>query len=245
MAMASETARGRMAPGDNQSRSPQLPSHVPPELVIETNYLAPNTREDPFSVTEGVLEKLPPIFYSITASQARFPGAWVVTRYDDIRGVYQNAELYSTYGIADFQFLVGETWPMIPLSIDPPDHNKYRAMLNPWFSPKAVDDLTPKITATINGLIDKFIGKGECDAAYDFGRLYPVMVFLDLMGFPHAKIEDFLSWEYGILHSGFNLEKVQWGVRSALAYLREFVAETKKSPGDNLVSHIVNAKIAG
>ena len=50
-------------------------------------------------------------------------------------------------------------------------------------------------------MIDEFAARGEVDIAYDFGRVFPVRVFLDLMGLPFAMFEQFLAWEYEILHS--------------------------------------------
>jgi cytochrome P450 len=223
-----------------------IPAHVPPHLVLDlTKYQAPNTRVDPFSVTEGIYEEMPPIFYSANRRAARFNGAWVVTHYADIREVYQNDALYSTQGAADFQTLVGETFKMIPLAIDPPEHGKYRVLLNPWFSPKAITALEPKIRATINDLIDKLLAKGEGDLAYDYGRIYPVRVFMDLMGFPAEKLEEFLAWEYSILHSFGDMDKMKWGVSGALAYLRSFIEEMRANPQDNLTSNIVHGKVDG
>jgi cytochrome P450 len=134
---------------------------------------------------------------------------------------------------------------MIPLAIDPPDHGKYRILLNPWFSPKAVTELEPRMRGIINQLIDGFEAKGGCDAAYDFGRLYPVCVFLDLMGFPRDKLDDFLAWEYAILHSKRNVETMKWGVSGALTYLRGFIEEVRSKPNDQLASHIVHGLVDG
>ena len=59
-------------------------------------------------------------------------------------------------------------------------------------------------------MIDEFADKGEVDIAWDFGRVYPVRIFMGLMGFPPAMFEQFLDWEWDILHSG-SLEKMQCG----------------------------------
>jgi len=224
----------------------EIPAHVPADLVFDIgHYLAPNSRVDPFSQTETIYEDLPPIFFTASQRSVLNDGVWVVTRYEDIREVYQNDALYSTKDVANFQAVVGETFRMIPLAVDPPEHGKYRILLNPWFSPKAINALEDSIRATINDLIDGFADKGEADAAYDFGRLYPVRVFMNLMGFPPERLEEFLSWEYAILHSGFNIERIKWGIGSALAYLRSFIAEMKASPADNLTSHIVHGQVEG
>jgi cytochrome P450 len=223
-----------------------LPAHVPPSLFFDVSrFQAPNTLLDPFSVTARIYEELPPVFYTFTQTGRLYDGVWVVTHYDDIREVYQNADIYSAEGAANFQALVGETFRMLPLAVDPPEHGKFRVLLNPYFSPGAINALEPKIRGTINDLIDGFIDRGECDLAYDFGRLYPVRVFMDLMGFPPEKLEEFLSWEYAILHSFGDVERIKWGISSAIAYLRSFIEEVRRNPTDKLASHIVHGRIDG
>src|SRR6202035_4464607 len=91
-----------------------IPDHVPPELVFEPNYEEPNTRVDPLSVTQNIYQELPPVFYWRRPSPGRYDGAWVVTRYEDIREVYQNEELYSTRDASNFQSTVGETFKVLP-----------------------------------------------------------------------------------------------------------------------------------
>ena len=222
------------------------PVHVPPNLIFNVQkYSAPNDLLNPFDLTVNIYDELPPVFYSARGYGGLVDGAWAVTRYEDIREVYQNDALYSTADAANFQALVGETFRMIPLAIDPPDHGKYRILLNPWFSPKAINEMEVRIRATISELIDGFAGKGECDAAYDFGRIYPVRVFMDMMGFPAERFEEFLSWEYAILHSHGDLEKVRWGIGSAIAYLRSFIEEMRSKPARNLTSHIVHGEVEG
>ncbi len=223
-----------------------LPPHVPPSLVYDiSRYLDANVLDDPFATTSDVYDVLPPVFYTTYSRPGLYNGAWVVTHYEDIREVYQNTGLYSNQGAAGFQSVVGETFRMIPLAVDLPEHKNYRLMLNSWFSPKAVDALEPKIRATINSLIDGFADKSGCDIAYDFARIYPVRVFLGLMGFPRDMLEEFLRWGYAVLHSYGDIEKVRWGIASAIKYLRGFAAEVKKLPNENLASHIVHGDVDG
>jgi cytochrome P450 len=223
-----------------------VPDHVPPSLVYDIGaYLAPNALDDPFSVTSNVLNELPPVAYTPQGTPGLYSGAWVVSRYEDIREVYQNERLYSTEGAADFVSLVGETFRMIPLALDPPEHATYRLLLNSWFSPKSVNAMEPAIRATINGLIDTFADKGECDLAHDYGRIYPVRVFLDLMGLPQDMMDEFLSWEYAILHSNGDVPRMQWGIGSAIKYLRGFMEGLKANPDDRLASHIVHGQVDG
>ncbi len=226
-----------------------IPDHVPPELVRDLRWARgdfPVTYDEPYKETEALLgPDVPPLMWTPDCIAGKpGVGAWVVTRYQDIAKVYQDAELFSTEGVAAFQWMIGETWPCIPLGIDPPDHMKYRTMLNPYFSPKAIDELEPKIRASANALIDSFIDKGTTDFAYDFGRVYPVRVFMDLMGFPFTMFEQFLDWEFAILHSQ-DFEKATTALRGILAYLREFIAEQKANPGPDLGGKIVTSQVFG
>jgi hypothetical protein len=57
-----------------------------------------------------------------------------------------------------------------------------------------------KIVARANQLIDGLINKGECDFVKDFALRYPTAIFLELMGLPLDRLDDFLVWETAILH---------------------------------------------
>ncbi len=222
------------------------PEHVARELIRDPSVLdQPNALADPFDISREALDRLPPIFYWSKVRPGITDGFWVVTHYEDIREVYQNHDLYSNKGAVNFPSLIGENFRMIPLAIDPPEHGKYRMMLNPWFSPKAINALEPEIRIVINDLIDKFIDSGECDAAFDFARVYPVKVFLGIMGFPFEKMDEFLQWEYAILHSEHDPEKMKWGVAGAVSYLRSFIEKVKVAPDDKLASNIVHATVDG
>jgi cytochrome P450 len=224
-----------------------LPDHVPRELVFDyEDTLGPSTDDDIYARVWEVFEKAPPIFYapSRLATTDR-PGAWVCSRYEDCREVFQNTGRYSSSAIFPFTRLLGESFKALPLTADPPEHDKYRMLLNPYFSPKAVSALEAQMRSIIDKLIDSFADQGECDVSYDFGRIYPVKVFMGLMGFPDEKFEDFLSWGYAMLHEMNNLERVVWGAKSALTWLRSFVEEVRKNPGDNLTSRIVHGQVEG
>jgi cytochrome P450 len=97
-------------------------------------------------------------------------------------------------------------------------------------------------------VLDEMIGeiadKGEVDMAWDFARVFPVRIFMGMMGFPKEMFDDFLEWEWNILHSG-SLEKMQWALRNVLEFLRGFIAEKEKHPDEFLTSSIVNGTIKG
>lgn len=226
-----------------------LPDNVPPERAVDVRFAmmsVPNDKFDPY-VDSDIMRSpgLPRVLFSpYPFLDKANVGHWMVSHYDDIKRVYEDNEHFSTKGVAEFQSLAGETFRSIPLAIDPPEHGKYRKFLNGNFTPVALKQLEPRIRAVVNEMIDEIVEKGEVDMAWDFGRVYPVRIFLELMGLPFSMFEQFLEWEWEILHSR---DHVRMGnaVREVVAYLRGFIAEKQAHPDGKLGSYIANGSING
>lgn len=226
------------------------PPHVPKDRVYDlvwTLGFQPNDLVDPYEPCRWLNEPdVPRILYNPTVPGSRTGvGAWVVTRYEDIQRVYTDDEYFSNKGAAEFQALIGETFRSIPIAVDPPDHRQYRMFLMPYFSPARLKKMEDHIRAVAVEMIDDFAAKGEVDVAWDFGRVFPVRIFMGLMGFPPAMFEQFLDWEWDILHSGGDREKMGAALRGVLGFLRGFMAEKRANPDEHLVSSIVHGKIDG
>jgi cytochrome P450 len=231
------------------------PPHVPKDRIVDLSFAmggVPNDLVDPYEPFEWLAgPEIPRLLYNMPSRQAMAAiagmgnGNWVVTHYEDIDRVYTDNEHFSNKGAAEFQRLIGETFRSIPLGVDPPEHSKYRMYLVPYFSPARISrDLEPRIRDVVVEMIEAIAAKGEVDMAWDFGRVYPVRIFMGLMGFPAEMFEQFLDWEWDILHSN-SLEKMQAALRGVLAFLRGFMAEKEKNPDEHLVSSIVNGTIQG
>ena len=96
----------------------------------------------------------------------------------------------------------GNTQPLIPLGIDPPDHGRYRRFLDPLFSPRRMEAQEADIAERANHFIDTFIGRGSCDFTAEFAELFPSAVFLGLMGLPWEELETLVRLRDGLLHPG-------------------------------------------
>lgn len=234
---------------------PDAPPHVPKDRIVDLSFAMggiPNDLVDPYEFSDWLAgPDIPNLLFNRPANSglgaaagAGVRGSWVVTRYKDIERVYSDNEYFSNKGTAEFQALIGETFPSIPLAIDPPDHHKYRQFLIPWFAPSRLNKMEAQIRDLVREMMDEFVDKGEVDIAWDFGRVYPVRIFMSLMGFPPAMFEQFLEWEWNILHSG-SLEKMQWALSGVLNFLRSFIAEKEKNPDEHLTSYIVHGQIEG
>lgn len=73
--------------------------------------------------------------------------------------------------------------PVLPSGFDPPEHTRYRKILQPHFSPHALNRFRPVMERHAAEMIAALAARTQCDAM-DFARLYPFQVFMDLCGLP-------------------------------------------------------------
>lgn len=220
-----------------------VPPHVPAERVIPYDLLRISGRhDDPFKVMNSVRERGDVLYTPFHFSNAA--GAWVLTRADDIRHVLQNPQLFSSQGVSGFSKLLGESWDMIPLELDPPRHTAFRAILNPLLSPVRIKQMEEGIRASCIELIEAVAERGCCDFMQSFARPFPVRIFLQLMGLPLSLFDQFLAWNNALLFS----DSMQDRIAAAAAirdYLRGLIAERKRHPAQDLAGAAVQARIDG
>jgi cytochrome P450 len=89
--------------------------------------------------------------------------------------------------------------PLIPLQVDPPDHRKYRKLLDPLFAPQRMRAREDQIRALVNELIDGFADDGEIDFVTRFSLPFPSQVFLALFGLPMDDLPMFLGMKDGVI----------------------------------------------
>ena len=146
--------------------------------------------------------------------------------------------------------------PLVPLNVDPPRHGKYRKLLDPLFAPKRMDEQEADITRRVNGFIDTFIDRGECNFSEEFAELFPSSVFLGLMGLPEDEMRMFLHMRDGILHpEKWDPEAIadpakRMAVSRAAGaeiyeYFGNLVDERTSQPADDIVSRFLAAEIDG
>jgi cytochrome P450 len=143
---------------------------------------------------------------------------------------------------------LGQSVPLIPLQVDPPEHRKYRRLLDPIFAPKRMNVLEPDITAVVNRLIDGFIDKGSCELARDFAVPLPSSVFLTLVGLPLSELDSFLEMKNGILRpSGSDIDEIQAHQKKSAKAVEDYFAaalkERKKERQDDILSMFLDAEV--
>lgn len=127
---------------------------------------------------------------------------------------------------------------------DPPEHTAIRRLISRAFTKSAVESYRPQIQATIDGLLDELVGRGEMDLVRDFAARVPTTVISDLMGLDSVDrvglTELLVALEEAFIHQG-DEAKVDLGEAAMLelfARMRRALATRIESPGDDLLSRI-------
>ena len=175
-------------------------------------------------------------------------GHYIVTRYEDILAVYQNARTFSSSAVTVFN--PNPTFRWIPEMLDGDEHRQWRKQLGPLFSPKAVEGLEEKVRERAVELISSIAKRGSCDFMQDFANQYPSFIFLDLMGMPFEDLDTFLHWEDEILHvsSGDPEETARRRGAATVAltaYFRDLIDRRRAEPKDDLISKAIEFEVDG
>jgi cytochrome P450 len=179
----------------------------------------------------------------------RAPEVVVLSRLSDIEMALKHTELFSSNGAVD----LGNIRPLIPLQIDPPDHAKYRRILDPLFTPREMARREPQVREMVNEMIDRFADRGECDFHEEFAVPLPCTVFLTLLGLPLEDLDKFLRWKDGVIRpegvdADNNMDRHEASAPVALEiyeYFERAIDDHIANPRDDVMSSLIGAKVDG
>jgi cytochrome P450 len=177
---------------------------------------------------------------------------WVLTRRAEIEEVFRDPATFSSNMDA---VDLSNVRPLIPLQIDPPEHKKYRKILDPIFAPKQMTALEPSVAALVNQLIDGFVDRGECDFSQEFSIPFPSQVFLTLLGLPLDDLPTFLEMKDGIIRPDQVVGKprddeatiaYQRGIATSIYdYFDRVLDQREVERRDDLLSQFLDAEVDG
>jgi cytochrome P450 len=133
---------------------------------------------------------------------------WLVASYDACVEVLNQPALFSSreslsYGHAFREESIrqvlreGPGYPRIPTLVftDPPDHDRYRYLLESVFFPVTKASRTaPAIERIVDGLIDAFAERGQCEFISEFANPLPIAVIGQVLGVPQSEFPRLRGW---------------------------------------------------
>jgi cytochrome P450 len=136
------------------------------------------------------------------------------------------------------------------LHLNGPDHSRLRGLVNPAFTPRAVERWRPAMRAFLQELFDDLGGATTADAVEAFAKPYPSRVIATVMGAPLEDAERLWDWSRWIQRQ-FGMKvleeraQIEQAVVEFYAYAGELLARRRADPGDDLISTLIAAEEAG
>jgi cholest-4-en-3-one 26-monooxygenase len=178
-------------------------------------------------------------------------GYWAVVRHADVQHVSRDSD---TFHNAPNPFLdVGGGGDddagasALLISLDAPEHHKLRKLVNRGFTPRRVADLTDRVRARVNDLVDALDGRTSCDIVTDLALWLPLHVIADLVGVPESDRKQVFEWTE--LTFGFDPdvtpEQQAEAAGMMYAYADRLCEERRTAPRDDLMSVLIEAEVDG
>ena len=120
-----------------------------------------------------------------------------VSLHEDVMHVLRNPDVFSSLGAAE----IGQVRPLIPLEIDPPEHLKYRKLLDPALRapPGGGARRHPPASSRQHASSTRSSTTGECNFHQAVGEPLPSQVFLTMFGLPVERTAEFIELKDGII----------------------------------------------
>jgi cytochrome P450 len=228
----------------------------PPRTSNDYHGFEPFKLTDPFGVYEELRAEAPVMFDDRI-------GYYVVSRYADIKATFDNWESFSS---ANAQAPVKPLCAAAKKVMDdggfttysglsarvPPEHTRIRSVATKAFTPRRYKVLEPFIRDNMNVLLDAMIAKGSpgdilTDVAYDL----PTITIFKLIGVPNEMIDQVKDWAgsrtaltWGDLSDEEQIPHAH-NMVNYWNFCQSLVTSSKLTPGDNLVTDLVNLQASG
>lgn len=168
---------------------------------------------------------------------------YVALSHEAVSQVLRDPELFSSAGYAESMGLVmGRTI----LQMDPPEHGRYRALIQKAFTKKAIEVWERELIApVVHGLIDRFAGRGRADLVRELTFPFPVAVIAGMMGLPPGDFAAFHRLAVELISVSIDFEGAVRAGKGLEAIFRRVLDDRRRSPRDDLVSVLAHAELDG
>jgi len=218
------------------------------------SFLDPDILRRPFAAYHAVREQ-GPVYFDESLGQ------YIVTGYEEVRKWAADTEnlsnvtgLLLSFDSMPWQARINEIYetrgflPMNTLTVsDPPLHTFHRSLVDKAFTASRVKQMAEYLQGTIDGMIDSFIEKGECDFYAEFAALVPIHVIASQLGVELEDIGWFKQCSDAVIAESnpSNTEEEQVAITLKITELQSFIADKirqfQQTPGDCLLSDLVHA----
>ena len=214
------------------------------ESPIEFDPFSPEFFNDPYELYRRLRDENPVYF-------SEQYGFWALFRYEDVCTAHKDWETFtSTHGV-DLSMLkmdpelMSSFRPMIMM--DPPEHDRMRALVSRVFTPRAVGALEPMVREVIRSYLDPFDHADQIDLVADFSGPFPVEIICRMLGVPEGERQQIRHWLDLLLHrEPGQIDPTEEGMGAAIefgAYFSELALDKRRHPGDDMITRLTEVEV--
>jgi len=182
-------------------------------------------------------------------------GFWSVTTAEDVHGVSRDWQTYSSElgGVTAFSeiFPIENSRAMF-IGMDPPKHDRIKALFQRGFTPKRIADHEERIRTIVTTVLDRLDGREGCDLVTDFAQPVVSRVIGSFMGLDEEEdavwariINSTLAPEDKDLSPGGIQGVLEKDLPEIFERCRTMIEDRQTRPTDDLTSVLVHAEVDG
>ena len=180
-------------------------------------------------------------------------GYWVLSKHADVVHVSRHPRIFSSargsHLIGDMaeEDVAGMRTQLI--GMDPPQHVKYRRLVQRGFTPRMVAKLEPRIRIYAREIVERVASRGACEFVEDLASELPLTLICELIGVPHEDRKKIFEWSNQLV--GADDPEQQGGPDPRVfavqmwTYSNELASRKRSAPDDTLMSTYVHSEVDG
>ena len=199
---------------------------------------------DPYDVYRRMRDECP-VYFNETY------GFWALFRYDDVCAAHKDWQTFSSGHGVDLSTLNSDpdairSWRLI-IMMDPPEHDRMRALVSRVFTPRAIGALEPMVREVIQSYLAPFDDAETFDAVQDFSGPFPVEIICRMLGVPEGERQQIRHWLDLMLHrEPGQMDPTPEGAEAAMEagiYFLELAQERRRRPADDMISRLTQVEV--
>ncbi|HEU0169945.1 MAG TPA: cytochrome P450 [Acidimicrobiales bacterium] len=175
-------------------------------------------------------------------------GAWVFTRHADVVAASRDPSTYcSGKGILLMEIGADYDSPPTMMHTDPPDHTRYRKLVQPAFAPSVMRRLDEVIRERARRAVAGLAAGEPVDVVGELAVPFPLRVISDLLGIPEDDWPRFFEWSEAAIPGATDWpeERIAELMGEMVTYLLSTAAARRTDPHDDVISLLANVEVDG
>ena len=214
--------------------------------VAEYDPFSATFQADPYPTYRWMRDEAP-VYYSEKW------GWWALSRFDDVRAAALDPDTFLSFeGIDIDDTAKDQSGPGFLPDVDNPRHDQVRRVVQPRLLPRRIAAREDAVRRVVRELVASWPDREQVDLAQELAWPLPNEVFFDLLGLPGAQEEgraQLSRWVHELKDREPDDPRLtpvaKAATRGIQDYFLQLLADRRREPRDDLVSHLVQAEIGG